>query len=243
MRKCEKRVDVIAGAIIGEALVLSVIEGKPARSSHWRIRCRCGNECTKCTQSIKTLEKQGMPVLCKPCVHKNIADARTKHGHAAGSQHAASPTYSSWESMWKRCSETSHKSYADYGGRGIRVDSVWRDFTIFLRDMGQRPIGTTLGRINNEQGYSATNCRWETMSQQQRNRRSNRLLTLDGVTKTAIEWAESVGLPSTAMYKRLETGWSDKDAILTPMRLYRVDRVKHPTIQRAKIYRIEGRAA
>ena len=94
MRKCEKRVDVIAGAIIGEALVLSVIEGKPARSSHWRIRCRCGNECTKCTQSIKTLEKQGMPVLCKPCVHKNIADARTKHGHAAGSQHAASPTYS-----------------------------------------------------------------------------------------------------------------------------------------------------
>jgi len=230
VRKCEKRVEVTPGVVIGEALILSQIDGMRASSSHWRIRCRCGMDGTKHVQSIKGLEKRGMPVLCRQCVNNQISGGRTKHGHAAGTRKHASSTYSTWESMWRRCDQPSHKSYADYGGRGIQVDPVWRDFSAFLRDMGQRPTGMTLGRINNDLGYSPTNCQWETMEQQQRNRRSNRLLTLDGVTKTAIEWAETVGLPQTAIYKRLQLGWSDRDVILKPRRAQ-------------KTYRITGKAA
>jgi len=86
-----------------------------------------------------------------------------------------SPTYVSWYAMITRCTNRNGSNYRLYGGRGITVCERWRtSFASFLSDMGARPPGTTLDRIDNSQGYSPTNCRWSTRSQQARNMRVRR---------------------------------------------------------------------
>lgn len=82
-----------------------------------------------------------------------------------------SPTYISWESMKARCSNPNRPNYSRYGGRGITVCARWKEFISFLKDMGKRPKGKTLDRINPEQHYELANCRWATPVQQANNRR------------------------------------------------------------------------
>lgn len=93
-----------------------------------------------------------------------------KHGHA--SREGFSPEYHSWACMIQRCTNPRRESWAHYGGRGIAVCEEWLDsFDQFLADMGPRPAGTSLDRIDVNEGYSPSNCRWATASEQSRNRR------------------------------------------------------------------------
>lgn len=141
----------------------------------------------------------------------------TRHGHA--SRGRKTPTYLAWESMIRRCEMPSQESYPLYGGRGIKVCTRWHDFAAFLADVGEKPAGMSLDRIDGSRGYEPGNCRWATMKQQQRNRRGNRFLEHCGERLTVAEWAERVGVPSATIRSRIDRyGWTVERALTEPYR-------------------------
>jgi hypothetical protein len=110
-------------------------------------------------------------------------------------RYKATPEYSSWKSMRDRCLSGKHKAYERYAGRGITICDEWvNDFERFAADMGPRPVGCTLERLDNSKGYEPGNCAWRTRKEQQNNTRSNRYLTRGEVTKTMKQWCEELGL-------------------------------------------------
>ncbi len=108
------------------------------------------------------------------------------HGRSQGGDR----TYKSWCHMISRCSNPKDAKYAIYGGRGILACSEWQDFREFLKDMGDVPVGRSLGRIDNDKGYCKSNCRWETVEQQLYNRRrqANNKTGIAGVSRYGLRF-------------------------------------------------------
>ena len=115
---------------------------------------------------------------------------------------SGSPTYRSWEAMRRRCLSSKSDRFAYYGGRGIKICSRWNSFENFLDDMGLRPEGCTLDRIDNSGHYTPKNCRWATRFKQARNTRQNIRITHNGQTLTLMEWEPIVGIPRDTLYQR-----------------------------------------
>lgn len=102
----------------------------------------------------------------------------------------------SWKGMMQRCYNERSKDFPNYGGRGIRVASEWHDYAVFRKDMGIRPKGKTLGRINNEKGYNKDNCEWQSKMEQEKDkrRRKDNASGLTGVTKQRHRWVAYTNL-------------------------------------------------
>lgn len=137
----------------------------------WECLCECGG--TKTTASDALI--MGKTKSCG-CLQREATAAanvtRIKHGHARN--HKPSPEWRSWKSMLDRCSLPSMPNYHLYGGRGITVCEQWRSkdgFAQFFRDVGARPAGHSLDRINSDGNYEPGNTRWATAKQQSNNRR------------------------------------------------------------------------
>lgn len=128
---------------------------------------------------------------------------------------SGSGTRKSWEAMVRRCTNSDDKDFPRYGGRGISVCERWLSFEAFVADMGVRPDGLTIGRIDNDGNYEPGNCRWETFDEQNNNRRSNRSVTFDGRTQTIAQWAREAGISRALLRYRLNAGWSLQDALNT----------------------------
>ena len=129
------------------------------------------------------------------------------------------PFYRAWIEMRRRCNNPGRHDYPNYGGRGIIVCERWSSFDNFHEDMWLTwKSGLTIGRINNEGNYEPSNCRWETMAQQSRNRRDNRILEFRGESKTIVEWSEILGIPQTYISNRLCLGWTVDRALSEPVK-------------------------
>mgnify|MGYP001577400148 CR=1 FL=1 len=126
----------------------------------------------------------------------------TKHGYFG------TPTYTSWAQMNARCANKKSIGWHLYGGRGIKVCERWLDFSNFLADMGEKPEGKTIDRINNDGKYEPNNCRWATRKEQALNRRSTRWLEHNGKRLSLRDWARETGVDESAIYWRLKNGWS-----------------------------------
>lgn len=124
--------------------------------------------------------------------------------------------------MVMRCHNVAHVGYDRYGGRGIKVCERWRKFANFYADMGDPPEGKTLDRIDNNGDYTPENTRWADSKMQNRNRSSNSLHTVNGVTKTIAEWAEIKGMPPRQLRLRMTTnGLTMEQALAIPYKPYR----------------------
>ena len=135
------------------------------------------------------------------------------HGHK--SNYKVTPTYHSWSNMKSRCT---YPYIEKYRRRNIEVCNRWRDsFESFLADMGERPEGKTLDRIDNNKGYEPGNCRWATLKEQQRNTTRNKYLEYRGETRSLAEWSEVLGFSYSAVKQRInKLGWSVEKSFETP---------------------------
>jgi hypothetical protein len=122
-------------------------------------------------------------------------------------------TYNTWQGLRARCENPSNKDYANYGGRGIRVCAAWEAFECFLADMGPKPPGLTIERIDNDGPYSKENCRWATVAEQNRNRRNVRRLTFRGETRLLPDWCALLGINYISAHARLRRGWTVEETL------------------------------
>ena len=124
-----------------------------------------------------------------------------------------------WGQMIQRCTNPAVRGFRGYGGRGITVCERWRSsFAYFLEDMGPRPIGTSLDRIDPDGNYEPANCRWADKLTQANNTRTNRYVTFRGERMTIAELARRSGISYRLLHKRLQHGWPLEDAIAAPKR-------------------------
>jgi hypothetical protein len=123
-------------------------------------------------------------------------------------------TYVTWVQMRQRCRD---KSNPVYGGKGIQVCKRWESFENFLEDMGDRPDGMSIDRIDSDGNYEKSNCKWSSDLEQNRNKSNVKKITIDGVTKCIAEWSIITGIPFSTIYTRIRNcGWDHKRAITTP---------------------------
>lgn len=158
----------LAGQRFGRLLVLSygfTLKGDAC----WRCRCECGTG-----KIIRgSVLQRGTTKSCGCLKREGIIARSTTHGMAG--RQTRTPTYSTWRRMISYTTDPAHPRYPGWGGRGISVCARWHDYPAFLADMGEKPPGMTLDRIDNDGNYEPDNCRWATSAQQARNTRRTRL--------------------------------------------------------------------
>lgn len=203
----------ITGKRFGRYVVLRFAGKNKHNQSTWLCRCDCGRE--KVVQGLAL--KSGRTKSCG-CLSAEKRRAKLiKHGHTAHG--VVTQEYSAWTNMRNRCNNPNDDRFADYGGRGITVCERWNDFDKFLADMGQKPSDDhQLDRKDNDRGYSPDNCRWATRKQQQRNMRSNRLVSYSGETRSVTEWAERLEINAITLWARLNRGWTIDEAMNTAVK-------------------------
>lgn len=190
--------------------MLTVIGFAKKSKSHsfWYCECDCGSIITITSCSLVTGTKS-----CGCLQQKTVSVTSRKHGHSVN--YIITPTYRAWMALRNRCMNPNNKSYADYGGRGIRVCERWDDFNNFLEDMGERPDGMSIDRKDNNGNYEPGNCRWATKKEQANNKRSNVAIMYNNQSMTISEWADVVGIDAQVIGLRLRRGWSIERSLTT----------------------------
>lgn len=152
--------------------------------------------------------------------HRNEATGAAAKANLTVHGMKRSPEYKAWRSMRARCNVPGTASYETYGGRGIRVCEKWdQSFPAFYEDLGPRPSPAhSIDRIDVNGHYEPGNCRWATITEQNRNRRSNRVIEVFGERLLLVEAAEKYGLGKHTLKARLDRqGLSPEEAVTMPL--------------------------
>lgn len=186
----------LTGKTFGRLTVIGGPSTVGRRRIVWLCACVCGNEKMVRADHLKS----GHTESCG-CIPS---------GPSRGSGRRKDPLRGRWRSMLDRTTNPKNHRYPDYGGRGIAVCERWKSFQGFAEDMGPTfSPELTLERIDNDRGYEPGNCRWATVIEQARNKRTSHFVTFRGHTKTIAEWAELLGLNYDTVRGRLtKQGWS-----------------------------------
>lgn len=180
--------------------------------ARWLCRCQCGTKRVQMTGNLRN----GTTTSCG-CIRREQC-------------RRYQPEYRSWIAAKTRCSNPNQSNYKNYGARGITMCAGWASsFENFYHDLGPRPNGHTLERIDNVKGYwcgrcpecrsnnQTANCKWATRLEQNHNTRTNRQLSFQGQTAPLTVWARELGIPRNTIVRRLTNGWSIEAALSTPV--------------------------
>lgn len=207
---------IAVGKRYGRLMVVEL--GNRANGYIDRALCECGT-----IKTVRRSDLQSSSTKSCGCLRRETATrlgaATRKHGHSKN------PLYHLWHTMIARCHNTAHVAYGYYGGRGIRVCDRWRaSFEAFAADMGARPVGMELDRIDSDGHYAPGNVRWANRRMQKltRVKRSShytpRSIEWNGQTYAISDLAAIAGISYQAMYVRLMKGMDPQAAIATPLR-------------------------
>lgn len=176
----------------------------------WNCQCECGTEKIIAGKHLKA--KKGNTRSCG-CLASESAGKRWE-GRFKTHGYARTSTYHIWTGIRQRCYNEKNPAYEYYGARGIRVCDRWNRFENFLEDMGERPEGKSLDRIDNDGPYSEENCRWASHQEQMNNTGKNIRIEFNGLSLTVSQWARRLNIPQYLLAERLRNGKPFHEAIV-----------------------------
>jgi len=182
---------------VEQRLTFIATTGERSRDGHLmaKYRCACGNE----SVVIQSRVKNGYTRSC------GCLASESKPNLSHGMKY--SREYKTWSAMRVRCLNPNHKDYPRWGGRGITICDRWSKFEAFYEDMGPRPHGTSIDRIDPNGNYEPGNCRWATALVQARNRSDLTMVTrLNGEKVALVDYAKELGITRGAAHLRLKRG-------------------------------------
>jgi hypothetical protein len=212
-RAAHNRLD-LTGQRFGRLVALRQVASREhggQKFGYWLCRCDCGNETEVMTANLKKGNTKSCGCLNLELARERFREIATPFTHG---RNMRDRTYASWSSMLRR---VRHGEL--YIERGISVDPKWLKFENFLADMGERPDGMTIDRIDNDGPYAPGNCRWASPEVQMSNRSNTRNLTYEGRTQSVAQWAREFGLNRNVLFNRITIyGWDTERALKTPPR-------------------------
>lgn len=197
----------LVGEKFGRLTVIEFVELK-YNNTVWKCLCDCGNF------TIVNKAHLGRDANSCGCFRKEITSRRLrKHGMTTQAEHRT------WLYMRNRCYNKNLKCYENYGGRGIKVCDRWLfSFENFYEDMGKRPDGYSIERIDNDGDYSPENCKWIPMSEQAKNKRNVVKIRYNGEIRTMKEWSIITNLSVATIEYRYRAGWDVEKMMTKPMK-------------------------
>lgn len=189
--------------------VIAADTPKPNGEKRVIVKCDCG---TQKTVTLSTFRKDETV----SCGCYNLERIRRTNKDRATHGMTNTTEFRVWDGMKARCLNPNHTFYRLYGGRGIYICDRWKEsFSNFLADMGPRPEGTTLDRIDNDGPYSPENCRWATRDEQYNNRSTSRFLIVGSTCMSITQWSKKTGLMRKTITERLKRGLTPEQAVAT----------------------------
>ncbi len=203
------------GQKYGRLTILEYIGSDSKYRSIVKVQCECG----KIREVRLALLKYGSTTSCGCFNKEKVKKAATTHGRSK------TPLYTVWIGMKDRCLNPNNTHYKHYGGRGIDIYSYWVDdfmsFFFWCLKNGWKK-GLDIDRIDNNKGYSPNNCRIVSASINNRNKRSNINITIDGVTKVLQDWCLLYGLRHNTISCRIKRGWPMDKIFIPPTHSNRI---------------------
>jgi len=204
------------GENFGRLTLVRIATETTNKRKTWECICECG----KTTFVLQGGLLNGNTKSCG-CLRNEVGSKRNRHGKwnnqtlTKNHRHI----YNSWVGMTARCYHEHDKNYKLYGGRGIIMCDEWKDNFLAFLDWaiinGWHP-GLSIDRIDNNENYCPDNCRWATMKTQNNNQRSNRIINVNGETKTLTQWAETAGIKRETIDYRISAGWDMSKWLIQP---------------------------
>lgn len=195
----------LVGSRFGRLVVESISHRDRSRGAVWNALCDCGGKAKARTTALRSGHTQSCG-----CLRLERVSTHQMSSH---------PLFDVWRGMIDRCSNKRNHAWGNYGGKGIAVCDRWLEIKNFISDMGDRPDGYTLDRIDTNSDYEPKNCRWATWFVQQSNRGNNLFFEFNGMKMTLSQWARVLKINYHTLYRRTVTNrWPTSKAFLTSMR-------------------------